>query len=68
MKKNEPITHEVYTSKNGRLSKAEFKHLKFDNVNGVYKVTLVDSSGMDILCGYGTSAIEAINDMHHNLI
>ena len=44
------------------------KYLKFEINNGVYTVTLNDSSGYGIVRGYGSTIIEAINEMHRCLI
>ena len=46
----------------------ELEHLIFEVEKGEHIVTLVDTEGYKITRGYGNSIIEAINDMHHNLI
>ena len=46
----------------------EFKHLIFEVEKGEHIITLVDTEGYKITRGFGNSIIEAINDMHHNLI
>jgi len=46
----------------------EFKHLMFEIEKGEHIITLVDTEGYKITRGFGNSIIEAINDMHHNLI
>ena len=46
----------------------ELKHLKFEVENEEHIVTLVDSERYSITKGYGKTIIEAMNDMHHNLI
>jgi len=56
------LGQEIYDNKKG------LKHLKFEYVSSEYVVTLVDNKGYEILRGYGNSIIEAINDLHHNLI
>lgn len=50
------------------LIKAELKYLKFGRVQNKYEATLIDEGGYEIIKGYGKSTIEAINDMHNNLI
>ncbi|MCW5518113.1 hypothetical protein [Muriicola sp. Z0-33] len=50
------------------LIKKEFKYLKFGREQSKYVVTLIDERGYEIVRGYGTSNIEAINDMHSNII
>ena len=49
-------------------NKAALKYLKFGREQNEYAVALVDESGYEIIKGYGNSTIEAINDMHNNLI
>ncbi|MEP5341250.1 MAG: hypothetical protein ABJL44_18400 [Algibacter sp.] len=44
------------------------KYLKFEVVNNIYVASLNDTSGYTIIKGYGETIIEAINDLHHNLI
>ncbi|MBV1923294.1 MAG: hypothetical protein KUG68_04610 [Flavobacteriaceae bacterium] len=44
------------------------EHLMFEVNNGEHIVNLVDHEGYIITRGYGNTIIEAINDMHHNLI
>lgn len=46
----------------------QLKHLKFEVNNGKYTVSLVDSTGYEIVRGYGDTAIEAINDLHAGLV
>lgn len=46
----------------------QLKHLKFEESNGKYTVSLVDSTGYEIVKGYGNSVIEAINDLHSCLV
>jgi len=46
----------------------ELEHLIFEVEKGEHIITLVDTEGYKITRGYGNSIIEAINDMHHNLI
>jgi len=46
----------------------ELEHLILEIEKGEHIVTLVDAKGYKIIRGYGKSTVEAINDMHHNLI
>lgn len=46
----------------------KLKHLKFEYINNEYVATLIDSSGYEIIKGYGNEIIEAINDLHSNLL
>ena len=46
----------------------KFKHLRFSLENEEHIVSLIDAQGYEILRGYGNSIIEAMNDLHHNLI
>lgn len=50
------------------VSTIEFEHLIFEGKSDEYSVSLVDSEGYKIIKGYGKTTIEAINDMHNNLI
>ena len=47
---------------------SHLKYLKFEVINNVFEVSLNDTKGYTIIKGYGDSVIEAINDMHNNLI
>lgn len=53
------IEHQVLTN---------LKHVKFYQENSQNIAVLIDNKGFEITKGYGSSLIEAINDMHHNLI
>jgi hypothetical protein len=44
------------------------KYLKFEVVNDNYEASLNDTNGYIMIKGYGKTIIEAINDLHHNLI
>ena len=68
MIENTSTEHEINDSPNEILKKAELKYLKFERRQNEYVATLIDEEGYEILKGYGNSTIEAINDMHHNLI
>lgn len=46
----------------------ELKYLKFQEQNDGYRVSLIDEKGYAILYGYGASQVEALNDLHNNLI
>lgn len=51
-----------------RVNITELEHLMLEIKKGEHIVTLVDAKGYQITRGYGKCAIEALNDMHHNLI
>ena len=53
---------------NDKPVEAVFKHLKFEWKNDQYVATLIDQNEYEIIKGYGGSVIEAINDLHSNLI
>ena len=44
------------------------KYLKFEKLKDEHVVTLVDATGYEILKGYGDDFVEAINDLHQNLL
>lgn len=44
------------------------EHLKFEEINGEHIVSLIDTTNFVILKGYGETMVEAINDLHSNLI
>ncbi len=46
----------------------KLKNLKFEIINNEYVISLIDKEGYEIIKGYGVSIIEAINDLHHNLL
>ncbi len=46
----------------------QMKHLKFEKLNGEHIVTLIDNSGFEMVKGYGETVVEALNDLHSNLI
>lgn len=50
------------------IQSIHLKYLKFEMVNGEHNLTLIDLSGYEIVKGYGKTLIDAINDLHHNLI
>ncbi|GAA3516921.1 hypothetical protein GCM10022393_33750 [Aquimarina addita] len=50
------------------LNTAELKNLKFELVNLEYSAALIDSTGYEIVKGYGESIEDAMNDLHHNLL
>lgn len=47
---------------------SQFRYLKFEYLNCEYTVTLVNLEGFPVLKGYGESIVEAINDLHSNLL
>jgi len=52
---------------NSSIKTSELEHLKFEYVKDEYIVSLKDLHGYTIIKGYGTSMVEAINDLHNNL-
>ena len=46
----------------------QLKHLQVDYNSNEYIVSLVDSQGYEIVRGYGSTAVEAINDLHSGLL
>lgn len=56
------------SAKNFQCTLKELKYLKFQELNNRYMVSLIDEKGYNILYGYGTSKVEALNDLHNNLI
>ncbi len=45
----------------------DLKHLKFEQFDNLHIVSLVDLSGYEIIRGYGTTMVEAMNDLHSTL-
>ena len=68
MDKTREVEHKIYESSNDILLRADLKYLKFSKRKKEYIVALVDDGGYEIIRGYGETAIEALNDMHNNLI
>lgn len=50
------------------LNTNQLKFLKIHRSGESYNVSLVDNEEFEITKGYGTTIIEALNDMHENLI
>ena len=50
------------------LNLTQLKHLKFDYRHEKYIASLIDVSGYVILKGYGETMMDALNDLHHNLL
>ena len=46
----------------------QLRHLKFEQGEREHVVTLVDNGGYEILKGYGETILDAVNDLHSNLI
>jgi len=46
----------------------DLKYLKFEILNNEYVAILIDEQDYEILKGYGKTQIEALNDLHRNLI
>jgi len=47
---------------------SNFKHMTFEKLDKEYVVSLVDLNGNKIVRGYGNTTIEAITDLHNNLL
>jgi hypothetical protein len=50
------------------ISPNKLKHLKLEVIKNEFVATLMDSSGYEIIKGYGSTVEEAISDMHFNII
>ncbi len=50
------------------LNTNQLKFLKINQLGESYSVSLVDNKEFEIIKGYGSTVVEAINDMHDNLI
>ena len=46
----------------------QLKFLKITKLSNSFSVSLIDSEEYEIIKGYGTTVVDAFNDMHHNLI
>ena len=44
------------------------KHITFEKLPNEYVASLVDSKGNKIVRGYGSTTIEAINNLHSNFL
>lgn len=53
---------------NERQVITNLKYVKFYKENSQNIAILIDNKGFEITKGYGNSLIDAINDLHHNLI
>ncbi|GHC60734.1 hypothetical protein [Ulvibacter litoralis] len=53
---------------NNIITISELKNLKFEYIKNEYVIALVDNQGFEILKEYGISIVDAINDLHQNLI
>ena len=51
-----------------KLNSNQLKFLKIYQFSESYSVSLVDNQEFEITKGYGTTLVEALNDMHENLI
>ncbi|WP_396590744.1 hypothetical protein [Allomuricauda sp. R78024] len=50
------------------LNTNQLKFLKINQFGESYSASLVDNKEFEIIKGYGSTVVEAINDMHDNLI
>lgn len=62
------IEYEIDTTSNDILFREDFNHLKFSKRKEEYVVALVDKKNYEIIKGYGKSTIDAINDLHNNML
>lgn len=46
----------------------QLKNLKIYNLGQSYSIALIDNEDFEITKGYGPTFIDALNDMHDNLI
>jgi len=46
----------------------QLKHIKVEYFKNEYSVSLVDSTGYEIVKGYGSTVIESINNLHSCLV
>ncbi len=44
------------------------ENIELDRVGGEYIAKLLDEGGFEVVKGYGASPIDAVNDLHSNLI
>jgi hypothetical protein len=51
-----------------KLNINELQFIKIDKFINSYCVSLIDKEEYEIIKGYGSTVVEAINDMHDNLI
>lgn len=50
------------------LNVSQLKYLKIYKGSESYSVSLMDNEEYEITKGYGSTVVEALNDMHENLI
>ena len=58
----------MITQKTTKNFQFELNDLKFKLHNNRHMAILIDAKGYEILNGYGSSPVEALNDLHNNLI
>ncbi|WP_106792176.1 hypothetical protein [Aquimarina sp. Aq78] len=46
----------------------QFKHITFNKIKNQYVATLIDKQEYEILKGFGDTVLDAINDLHSDLI
>ncbi|MEO9483894.1 MAG: hypothetical protein ABJG47_10630 [Ekhidna sp.] len=59
---------DIQEPQNLTLCEDKLNHLKFEFYNDEYTASLIDYAGFEILRGYGPTRLDAINDLHKNLI
>ena len=46
----------------------QLRCIKIDKLSNTYSVSLIDNDKFEITKGYGSTIVDAFNDMHDNLI
>ena len=46
----------------------QLQFIKINKLRNSYSVSLIDDEKYEIIKGYGTTLVEAFNDMHDNLL
>jgi hypothetical protein len=46
----------------------QLQFIKIDKLSDSYSVSLIDNEEHEIIKGYGSTVVDAFNDMHDNLI
>lgn len=58
----------IAETKTQEMCEDRLNHLRFEFHNNEYTASLVDYAGYEILRGYGPTKLDAINDLHKNLV
>lgn len=60
---------DILTSKKTNcIELTNFKYLRFYQMKNQNIAVLIDDKGFEIIKGYGSSLVDALNDLHQNLI